>query len=110
MLNSMASWLAQAATAMGAIFKGKDVGWEHLVEACKAVSVSNGGLPSCADASCNLANPAHVDVCDAWRSYAVWTVRRNGQGVAGWWFLVHCLGAYSNHAPSLCMRPLAFSS
>ena len=31
-----------------------------------------GGLPSCADASHNLANPVHLDVGDGDRSFAVW--------------------------------------
>ena len=53
---------------------------------------SYGGLPACADASYNLANPVHVDVGDAWRSYAVWVRLQPTQPIAGHWFLFPDVG------------------
>ena len=53
-----------------ALRTGNDVGYEEMLK--EGHFTSYGGLPACADASYNLANPSHVDVGDAWRSYAVW--------------------------------------
>lgn len=99
MQNSMGSWLAEAARCVSEIFRGRDVGWEGLVEECARIGVSNGGLPSCADASCDLANPSHIDVGDSWRSYAVWTQQRAIGHVSGWWFLVRQLPLTSLPVP-----------
>jgi hypothetical protein len=49
---------------------GAQCGWEQLRD--HPTAAKYGGLPACADASVNLANPAHVDVNDAHRSFAVW--------------------------------------
>ena len=111
--SSMASWLALAATSFGEIFNGKGVGYEDLVAEARRVNVSNGGLPSCADASRNLANCAHVDIFDAARSYAVWMRRsRGGAQVEGWWFLVWLRSCASLNSPhqALSCPPFVLSS
>jgi hypothetical protein len=61
----MASWLSEAARSMGNIFSGKDVGWEELCAEAQRVGINHGGLPSCADASCGLANPyvSRIEPC-----------------------------------------------
>jgi hypothetical protein len=86
--NSAASWLSEAARVFGTIFAGKHVGWEDLCTQAVEMGVSNGELPSCADASCMLANPAHVDLGDGAPSFAVWTLKHANKVVKGWWFLV----------------------
>ena len=52
-----------------------------------------GGLACCGDASCNLANPPHLDVGDAARSFAVWVRQDPRAGtLEGHWFLFPDVG------------------
>ena len=72
------------------LLAGNDVGYEEMLKEGRFTSY--GGLPACADASCNLANPSHVDVRDAWRSYAVWVRSQPQKPIGGWWFLFPDVG------------------
>eukprot|EP00966_Prymnesium_polylepis_P322439 7378695-Prymnesium_polylepis.1 len=50
---------------------GAGCGWEAFAQ--QRAAARFGGLPACADASHNLANPVHLDVGDGDRSFAIWT-------------------------------------
>ena len=52
------------------LFAGAGCGWEAFAQ--QRAAARFGGLPACADASRNLANPVHLDVGDGDRSFAVW--------------------------------------
>ena len=70
---------------------GAGCAWEDLE--AHPTAAKYGGLPACADASANLANPSHVDVGDAHRSFAVWVRQQPQAGrVDGWWFLFPHVG------------------
>mmetsp|Transcript_21344 Transcript_21344/g.56190 ORF Transcript_21344/g.56190 Transcript_21344/m.56190 type:complete len:346 (+) Transcript_21344:580-1617(+) len=69
--STAASMLHMAAKSFVALFSGAGCGWEAFAQ--QRAAARFGGLPACADASHNLANPVHLDVGDGDRSFAIWT-------------------------------------